>query len=212
MQTMRLVLPIAVLAGGILTACSNQPPAKPSDQVKSEAAPAKQEPRLYTAKECLRMVQGQANLWSADSRLVHIESDLTSESDGKTGRSAIWRFMFISGRRSAMRTFICSGSREPSAPPVGLSEGMDLPLPRGGMPFDSFLLKVDSDRALEIAHGHGGERILKRNPQQPVTYVVEMAHGETTPHWYVIYGRNLKENKGIGIINATTEKFVRASD
>ena len=118
----------AVLAAGILSACSKQPATKPSDQAKS-AAPVKHEPMLYTAKECLRRIQGQANLWSADARPVHIESDLTSESDGATGRSAIWRFMFVSGRRNAMRTFICSGSRDPDAPPFGLSEGIDLPLP-----------------------------------------------------------------------------------
>lgn len=210
MNTYRLFLFTAIVVTGIVTACSTQPAAESTVHAKS-AGPAKQEPALYTAKECLRRVQGQANMWSADARPVHIESDLTSESDGTTGKSAVWRFMYVSGTRNAMRTFICSGSRDADAPPFGLSEGMNLPLPQDGMAFDSFLLKADSDQALEIAQGRGGEAILKKNPKQPVTYIVEMTRGVTTPYWYVIYGKNLKDNKGVGIVNATTVTFVRAS-
>jgi hypothetical protein len=118
--------------------------------------------------------------------------------------------MFVSGQRSAMRAFMCSGSLDPAAPAFGLSEGSDMPLPRAGSAFDSFLLKVDSDKAFELSQGKGGEALLKKNPDQPVTYIVEMAHGQTTPEWYVIYGKDLKSNKGLGVINATTGAFLRA--
>ncbi len=202
-----LVVPL-VLTTGILIGCSQQPATKPvAEQPKPEA---KKQPVLYTAQECLKRVEGQAHLWAMDSRPIHIESDLTSESIGQGGKSAVWRFMFVSGQRGAMRAFMCSGSLDPAAPIFGLSEGSDMPLPQGGNAFDSFLLKVDSDKAFEVSKGRGGEALLKKYPDQPVTYIVEMARGQTTPEWFVIYGKDLKNNKGLGVINATTGAFLRA--
>lgn len=210
MRTFRLLLVSAVLVVvGILTGCSQQPATKTAAEQPKPAAETKKQPVLYTAQECLKRVEGQAHLWALDARPIHIESDLTSESSGKDGKSAVWRFMFVSGQRGAMHAFMCSGSLDPSAPAFGLSEGGDMPLPQAGAAFDSFLLKVDSDKAFEVSLGHGGESLLKKNPDQPVTYIVEMAHGQTTPAWFVIYGKDLKSNKGLGVVNATTGAFLR---
>jgi len=207
----RLLLLVAflVIATAILTGCSSQPPAKTVES--KPAAEAKKQPVLYTAQECLKRVEGQARLWATDARPIHIESDLSSESLGHEGKSAVWRFMFVSAQRGAMGAFMCSGSLDATAPAYGLSQGMDIALPREGNAFDSFLLKVDSDKAFQVAQGHGGEALLKKTPEQPVTYIVEMGRGQTVPQWFVIYGKNLKDNKGLGVINATTGAWVRAS-
>ncbi len=209
MRGFRLIAAI-VLNVGILSGCSNQPPANRAAEQHSSVAQTK-EPVLYTARECLRQVEGQAHLWAADAKPIHLESTLTSESSGRDGKAAVWQFMYISAHRNAMRSFACSGSREPSAPAFGVSTGLDMPLPRDGSPFESFLLKTDSDKAFEVAQGHGGEALFKKDSAQPVTYLLEMARGQTVPYWYVIYGKDLKNQKGIGIINATTGAFVRAS-
>ncbi len=208
MRRMRLLL-VVVFVLAILTSCSQQPATKPAAEQPKPAAEVKKEPVLYTAQECLKRVEGQAHLWAMDSRPIHIESDITSDSKGLEGKSAVWRFMYVSAQRAAMRAFMCSGSTDPGAPAYGLSQGSDMPLPASGAAFDSFLLKVDSDKAFEVSKGHGGETVLKRNPDQPVTYIVEMARGQTTPEWYVIYGKDLKSNKGLGVINATTGAFLR---
>ena len=210
MRSSRLLLVLtALLLAGMLGGCSQQQASKPAPETKP-VAETKKQPVLYTAQECLKRVEGQAHLWAMDARPVHIESDLTSESAGKDGKSAVWRFMFLSAQRNAMRAFMCSGSLDEAAPAFGLSQGSDMPVPQQGVAFDAFLLKVDSDKAFEVSQGHGGENLFKKNPAQPVTYIVEMAHGQTTPNWYVIYGKDLKNNKGLGVINATTGAFLRA--
>jgi hypothetical protein len=201
------VIPLLALCG-FLFACS-QPASAPKPAAQT-AAEVKQ-PVLYTAQECLKRIDGQAHLWSPDAKPVHLESDLTSESVGKDGKSAIWRAMFVSAGRNAMRSFTCSGSREPSAPAFGVSSGLEMAVPPGAEPFDAFLVKTDSDKAFAISLEHGGKAMLEKNPAGPVTYMVAMKRGETVPYWYVIYGENLKKNSGIGIINATTGAFVRAS-
>ncbi len=72
------------------------------------------------------------------------------------------------------------------------------------------LVKTDTDQAFEIAQQHGGDAILKKNAQQPVTYVLLKDRNLNVPVWYVIYGASEKDRKGIGVINATTGAFVSA--
>ena len=72
------------------------------------------------------------------------------------------------------------------------------------------LLKTDTDKAFAIAQQHGGDAILKKDAQQPITYVLLKDRGLNVPVWYVVYGANDKDRKGIGVINATTGDFVRA--
>jgi hypothetical protein len=61
-----------------------------------------------------------------------------------------------------------------------------------------------------MAQQHGGDAILKKNAQQPVTYVLLKDRKQNVPVWYVIYGASEKDRKGIGVINATTGAFVSA--
>ena len=57
---------------------------------------------------------------------------------------------------------------------------------------------------------HGGEALTKKDPQQPVTYLLDWDPKHKTLLWYVIYGKTQSEAKGIGVINAATGAFVRA--
>ncbi len=210
MSANRFVLLGALLAGLVwFTSCSSTPQPKPASEQKA-AAEAKKEPVLYTAQECLKQLEGQAHLWAMDAKPFHIESIPTSESRGLEGKSAVWSAWFASPSRQSVRTFFCSGSRDPNAPVFGVTRGGEMPYDPKFVFFESFLLKTDSDKAFTIADGRGGQALLKKNPDQPVTYLVEMERGQSVPYWYVIYGKTLKENKGIGVINATTGSFVRA--
>ncbi len=73
------------------------------------------------------------------------------------------------------------------------------------------LLKSDTDKAFAIAQQHGGDAILKKDAQQPIMYVLLKDPKASVPVWYVIYGTSETDRKGIGVINATTGAFVRAS-
>src|SRR5208283_670665 len=114
---------------------------------------------------------------------------------------------FASPTMQAVKTFVCSGSRRPDAPPFGVSsEGTDgaYTAESASYAFSSFLLKTDSDKAFEIAEQHGGEAILKKDPQQPITYILLKDRKANMPLWYVSYGTSEKDRKGVGVINATT--------
>jgi hypothetical protein len=151
--------------------------------------------------------------WAPDAQPARLESVLTSETNGHDGKSAVWRGYFASPSRRAVKTFVCSGSRRPDAPPFGVStEGGDgaYNSQSAGLVFSQYLLKSDTDGAATIAQQHGGDALLKKDAQQPITYVLLKDKRVNGPAWYVIYGPSETDRKGIAVVNATTGTFVSA--
>ncbi len=217
MKLYRLVFAVCVISAAILTAgCgSTENKAKETTPAQPAAAapPAKKEPALYTGQEAFNRMLGLALKWSPDAQPARLESVLTPETTGQDGKSAIWRGYFASPARRAVKTIVCSGSRRPDAPPFGVSpEGADgaYNAQSASLAFSQYLLKTDTDKAFAMAQQHGGDAIVKKDAQQPITYVLLKDPKQNMPVWYVIYGTSEKDRKGIGVINATTGAFVSA--
>jgi len=216
MKFYRLAFALSVIWVAILIACSStENKAKESTPEKPAAAaqPQSTEPVLYTGQEAFNRMMGLALKWSPDAQPARLESVLTAETTGKDGKSAIWRGYFASPLRHSTKTIICSGSRRPDAPPFGVSaEGNEgaYNADAANLAFLPLLVKTDTDKAFAITLQHGGEAILKKDPQQPVTYLLLKDRKQNVPVWYVIYGTSEKDRKGIGVINATTGAFVSA--
>jgi hypothetical protein len=158
-------------------------------------------------------MMGLAMKWSSDAEPARVESVLTPETTGQDGKAAIWRGYFVSPAQRSVKTIVCSGSRRPDAPPFGVStEGADSAYnaQSAGLVFSQYLLKTDTDKAFEIAQQHGGDAMLKKDPKQPIMYLLLRDPKQNVPDWYVIYGTSATDRKGIGIINATTGAFVSA--
>jgi hypothetical protein len=212
MNFSRLLFAISLISVAMLTVACSSSEDKPSSETPP-AAPAKKEPALYTGQQAFNQMTGLALKWSSDAQPARIESVLTSETTGQDGKSATWRGYFVSPSRRATKTIICSGSRLPSAPPYGVStEGADgaYNADAANFAFLGLLLKTDTDKAYTIAQQHGGDAIVKKDSQQPVTYVLLKDRKLNVPVWYVVYGSSEKDRKGIGVINATTGAFVSA--
>src|SRR5271166_3595546 len=132
MKLYRLVFAVCVISAAILTAgCgSTENKAKETTPAQPAAAapPAKKEPTLYTGQEAFNRMLGLALKWSPDAQPARLESVLTPETTGQNGKSTIWRGYFASPLRRSTKTFVCSGSRRPDAPPFGVSaEGSEGP-------------------------------------------------------------------------------------
>jgi hypothetical protein len=74
-----------------------------------------------------------------------------------------------------------------------------------GNTFDVNFLKIDSDKALEVAQKHGGDKIKNT----PVTYLLQWEPGENHLLWHVIYGSSQNDAKLVVDIDATTGEFNR---
>ena len=215
MKFYRLAFALSVISVAILTAGCSSTENKPKESTPTPAAaPAeKKEPVLYTGQEAFNRMLGLAMKWSSDAEPARVESVVTPETTGQDGKAAIWRGYFVSPAQRSVKTIVCSGSRRPDAPPFGVStEGADSAYnaQSAGLVFSQYLLKTDTDKAFEIAQQHGGDAILKKDPKQPIMYLLLRDPKQNVPDWYVIYGTSATDRKGIGIINATTGAFVSA--
>jgi hypothetical protein len=196
----------------ISTACNSAPPSNAKSQTSSTVA-EKKEPVLFTGRNCLSQIANAAARWQPDAMPVHLESSVNAESSGQNGKATVWRATFASPTRGVWRSFTCSGSRLNDEAPIGVTGSLELPssADTSRAMFQSLLLMVDSDKAFATAQENGGAGILKKNPQQPVLYALDWDAKNKELVWAVMYGSSRSDSKGIGVIDATSGKFLRAA-
>jgi hypothetical protein len=68
---------------------------------------------------------------------------------------------------------------------------------------------VDSDKALEVAQKHGGEKLTKKDPNLPIFYTLDWDHTKNKLIWHVLYGSNGDDNKLRVAVDATEGTFYR---
>jgi hypothetical protein len=218
MKLHRLAFAISVISVAILASGCSSTDAKPKESSSdtgagTTAAPAKKEPVLYSGQQAFNRMLVLAMKWAPDAQPARLESVLTTETNGHDGKSAVWRGYFASPSRRAVKTFVCSGSRLRGAPPFGVStEGGDSAYnsQSASLEFSQYLLKSDTDGAATVAQQHGGDALLKKDAEQPITYVLLKDKRLNGPAWYVIYGPSETDRKGIAVVNAATGTFVSA--
>jgi len=214
MRTILIAGVAVILLGGLILVSRSFAPKSPATAPPTTSSTAaKKEPVLYTAKSCFSQIASQAARWQPDAMPFHMESGLNAESTGQNGKSTVWRAMFASPSRGTWRSFTCSGSRLIEEPPIGVTGSLEVAsapdTPR--LMFQSLLLIVDSDKAFETAQENGGAKLVKQNPQQPVLYALNWDAKNKQLVWAVLYGTSFNQSKGIGVVDATSGKFLRAA-
>src|SRR5208337_2317993 len=121
MKVYRLAFVLSVIGVAMLTAgCSstgNKPNESAPEKPAAEAPPPKKEPVLYSGEQAFNQMLVLALKWSPDAQPARLESVHTTETTGQDGKSAVWRGYFVSASHRATKTVVCSGSRQPDAPP-----------------------------------------------------------------------------------------------
>jgi hypothetical protein len=198
-----------LLAMIVVVGCetSNTPSPAPAS-----APPAKKEPVLYTGKSCMSQMAGMAARWQADALPYHMESTVNPESNGQGGKATVWQAMFASQRSRTYRVYTCSGSVLPDAPPRGVTATPEAAFSPNvpQLMFQSFVLHTDSDEAFKIAQDKGGAKLLEKDANQPVVYLLDWDSKNKALLWVVVYGTSMKDSRGAGVIDAGTGKFLRA--
>jgi hypothetical protein len=191
----------------ILTGCTSEP-AKP---VQTEKAQPKAT-EAVTGRTAFQKLYISARGWARDAQPYRLESQSTDDWKGKDGKSAVWRAYFASPSQRGVKPFIWSGSQAPDAPSSGISPGNEdtySPSNSSTRVFDPAFLKVDSDKALEAAQKHGGDKILQKAPDTPILYVLSWSGVTNELIWHVIYGANAEDAKLRIAVNASNGEFLR---
>ena len=194
---------------GTLVGCSSQPK-QPAEQQKPTAEAPKQEE--VSGRVAFQKLYISARGWTPDARPYQLQSIVTKESTGKEGKSGVWRASFASASRGAVKSFIWSGLKADDAASPGVTPGTEdtyNPNNTSTQVFDMAFLKVDSDKAYEVAQKHGGEKLTKADPNQPVFYQLNWKPSANELIWHVIYGDNFDDAKLKVAVDATTGDFMR---
>lgn len=149
-----------------------------------------------------------ARTWAADAQPVRLESRPNKE-DPQDGRAGMWAGIFVSASKQNVRNYSWSGIA--GDPDKGVSPGgMDYYSPANAStrPFDLNFLKVDSIKALEVANKKGGAALLKKDPHQPIKYMMFFDAQKGQLLWRVIYGTSLSDAKLKVLVNASSGEFV----
>jgi hypothetical protein len=190
----------------LLTSCS-------SDSNKpAETKPEVKGPELLTARSAFQKTYIAARGWNQDAKPYRIESVVTTDGTGHDGKWAVWRAGFASPAQRSAKGYTWSGSAADGAPSRGINPGTEDSYSASNSStqiWDMAFLKIDSDQALETAQKHGGDKILEKAPDTPVTFVCDWNHNTNELIWHVIYGASREGSKLAVAVNASTGEFIR---
>jgi len=203
MKTFALVCLIALTLSG----CDSTKP--------QESSPAKSTPKqaeYETGRVAFQKMYLSARGWAADATPFRLQSQFTPEAPTNEGKAGLWRASFASPQRHMMKMFIWSGLVGADAPEQGISfsaEDSWNPNNISTRTFDFGFLKIDSDKAYEIAQKNGGGKLTAKDPKQPVFFGLDWDTAKNQLLWHVVYGTTQDNAKLRIAVNASTGEFER---
>lgn len=203
---------IACLALLLFTACSSSKPASEQSKASQAAKPAQKEAQFETGRTAFQKMYLSARMWAPDVKPFRLQSQYTPDAPVNDGKAGLWRASFASPGKHSMKLFIWSGLVGPDAPEQGVSfsaEDTWNPTNSSTQIFDLAFLKIDSNQALETAQKHGGEKLFKADPKQPVFFVLDWDGRKNKLFWHVIYGSSTDNAKLRIAVDATSGEFDR---
>ncbi|MBV9573663.1 MAG: hypothetical protein JOY93_06380 [Acidobacteriales bacterium] len=198
---------LTVVAAMLMAGCSSQT-SKPAQTQKPEPKP----PEFVTARVAFQKLFIAAHGWARDAQPFRLESSNIPGKKGEGGKSASWRASFASAAQRSERTYSWSGADTPDGTARGITPGGEDSYTPGNAStqvFDMGFLKVDSDKALETAQKHGGDKLLAKTPDTSIFYVLDWSHLSNQLIWHVIYGPNPDEASLKVDVDASTGNFIR---
>jgi hypothetical protein len=198
---------LAMLALALMAGCSSET-SKPAQTAKPQPKPAE----FQTGRYAFQKMYVAAHGWARDAQPFRVQSDITTDSKGEAGKSAVWRAWFASPAGRGVKPYTWSGTDVADAPARGITPGSEdsyNPTNSSTTIFDIAYLKIDSDQALDTAKTHGGDKLLEKTPDTPVMYMLSWNTPTSELIWHVIYGTSRDAAKLVVDVNASTGEFIR---
>ena len=195
---------MAMLALLLMTACSSQP-STPAQVEKPQPKP----PEFVTGRVAFQKLYIAARGWARDAQPYRLESMITDDSKGKEGKAGVWRASFASPMQRGVKAYTWSGEATSDR---GINPGTEdtySPTNTSTQIFDIAFLKVDSDKALEVSLKHGGDKLVAKDPDTPILYMLEWTPATNELIWHVIYGVSRDDYKLRVAVNASSGDFIR---
>jgi hypothetical protein len=194
-----IAIAVAILAAGLMSGCSSEP-SKPT----TAETPKPKAPEAITGSSAFYKCYISARGWAQDAQPFGAESRATADSKGRDGKAGEWRVGFASPAQHATKFYTWANG--------DISHGVDdtySPTNSSTQIFNVQFLKVDTAKAFAAAQQHGGDKLLEKEPDTPVLYVLDWNRQANELVWHVIYGADRDTAKLRVAVNATTGDFSR---
>lgn len=74
--------------------------------------------------------------------------------------------------------------------------------------FEFTRLKIDTDQAFAVGQKHGGEKLTRKDPSQPVVFLLDFDPKGYQLTWHVIYGASSRGDAKLRVaVDATTGEY-----
>ncbi len=186
-----------------------------SSTTTTESKPAESAPKqsqYETGRVAFQKMYISAREWKADAAPFRLQSRFTPDAPASQGKAAVWRASFASPAGNTLKTFVWSGLVGPDAPEQGISfsaEDSWSPTNTSTRVFEFGFLKIDSDKAYEVAQKNGGQKLTAKDPRQPIFFMLDWDGAKSQLVWHVIYGASQDDAKLRIAVNASTGEFLR---
>ena len=199
MPTRRAILGCAPLAL-VLGACSEPPkkaaePEKPAEPVGAQYA--------------FHQVFLTARTWAQDLLVMSVRDLPVKSVQPEGGKRGAWEVTVVSPAKGKARSYSYSVVEEGNLHKgvfAGLEE--DYRGPRGQVaPWPVQAFKIDSTKAYEVAVEKSAD-FIKKNPDIPVTFLLEQTKRHPYLTWRVIWGTSVATSGYSVYVNAATGEFI----
>jgi hypothetical protein len=185
---------VAILGVALMAGCSSAP-STPATAEK----PQPKAPEAITGSGAFFKSYIAARGWAQDAQPFRVESSPSKTRDGKAGE---WRSGFASAARRTTQSYTWT--------PGDISHGTEdtySATNSSTLVFNVQFLKVDTDKAFAVAQQHGGDKLLEKEPDTPMLYILEWNRVTNELLWHVIYGEDRATAKLRVAVNASTGDF-----
>ncbi|MDZ4800579.1 MAG: hypothetical protein SGI92_20675 [Bryobacteraceae bacterium] len=191
----------AVIAGMLLlVSCSSEAPKK--KEAKKAGDPV-------AARYAFHQTLLTARTWAQDLQVLRVRSVPVEIVKADPGKAAIWEVTFVSAAKSKARRYTYSVVETPSIH-EGVYGGLDEDWSGRDGQATGFLpaaFRIDSTEAWEKAAAQSKDYMAK-NPDMPVTFLLEKTPRHPDPTWRVIWGTSVSTSGYSIFVDASTGEFV----
>ncbi|MGA3258000.1 MAG: hypothetical protein ABSE35_03915 [Bryobacteraceae bacterium] len=196
---------LTIIAAGLLLAGCSEQPAPPAAAKKEEAKP---EPA--TGQSALFKMYQVARAWAPDAAVLKMDSVRVEGVADQPGKSAGWEAVFTSEQRASSHAFTWYAVDQEPTIHKGVFGGSEESYSGAHGATTPFLIadvKIDTDAALATAKGKE-EAFEKKNPGQPVIYLLEKSSRFANPAWRVIWGESVSTSGFSVFVDASSGTFL----
>jgi hypothetical protein len=181
----------------------------PSEIKARQEKGAKKAAEPVSGQNAYYRMYGLAKGWAPDVQAYQCEPVRMNALPEKDGRFPAWKCSFVSESKRQMKTYSYSVIEgEGLYKDVFAGHDESYSGPRGqNVPFPILALKIDTDAAIETAKGKSAE-YMKKNPDLPITPVLEKTKELGNAVWRVYWGNPATSNYSV-LVDASTGEYIK---